>query len=126
MSQAGVEHHEAPTGFIRRYVFSLDHKVIGIQYWWLALVAVFVGMFLSLLMRFQLAWPSHKIPLWGPVMTPVQYLALVTIHGTILLFFVLTTAAQSGFGNCALPIRIAAADVAFPLLNMLSRWTTFV
>jgi len=46
MSQAGVEHHEAPTGFIRRYVFSLDHKVIGIQYWWLALVAVFVGMFL--------------------------------------------------------------------------------
>ena len=126
MSQAGVEHHEAPTGFIRRYVFSLDHKVIGIQYWWLALVAVFVGMFLSLLMRFQLAWPSHKIPLWGQVMTPEQYLALVTMHGTIMVFFVLTTAPQSGFGNFALPIQIGAADMAFPVLNMLSFWTTFV
>src|SRR5881397_3477047 len=126
MSQAGVEHHEAPTGFIRRYVFSLDHKVIGIQYWWLALVAVFVGMFLSLLMRFQLAWPSHKIPLWGQVMTPEQYLALVTMHGTIMVFFVLTTAPQSGFGNFALPIQIGAADMAFPVLNMLSFWTTFL
>src|SRR5437773_444091 len=126
MSQAAVEHHEAPKGFIRRYIFSLDHKVIGIQYWWLALVAVFVGMFLSLLMRFQLAWPSQKIPLWGEIMTPEQYLALVTMHGTIMVFFVLTTAPQSGFGNFALPIQIGAADMAFPVLNMLSFWTTFV
>ncbi len=128
MSQAvsaGV-HHEAPKGFIRRYIFSLDHKVIGLQYWWLALVAVFVGMFLSLLMRFQLAWPAQKIPFWGQVMSPEQYLALVTMHGTIMVFFVLTTAPQSGFGNFVLPIQIGAADMAFPVLNMLSFWTTFL
>jgi cytochrome c oxidase subunit 1 len=128
MSHAGsaVHVHEAPKGFIRRYIFSLDHKVIGIQYWWLALVAVFVGMFLSLLMRFQLAWPTEKIPFFGAVMTPEQYLALVTMHGTIMVFFVLTTAPQSGFGNFALPIQIGAADMAFPVLNMLSFWTTFL
>src|SRR5688500_15945814 len=128
MSHAGsaVHVHEAPTGFIRRYIFSLDHKVIGIQYWWLALVAVFVGMFLSILMRFQLAWPTEKIPFFGEVMTPEQYLALVTMHGTIMVFFVLTTAPQSGFGNSFLPIQIGAADMAFPVLNMLSFWTTFV
>jgi len=59
-------------------------------------------------------------------MTPEQYLALVTMHGTIMVFFVLTTAPQSGFGNFALPIQIGAADMAFPVLNMLSFWTTFV
>ncbi len=118
--------HEAPTGFIRKYVFSLDHKVIGIQYWWLALVAVFVGMFLSLLMRLQLAWPAEEIPFFGQVMTPEQYLSLVTMHGTIMVFFVLTTAPQSGFGNFALPIQIGADDMAFPVLNMLSFWTTFL
>src|SRR2546428_6770990 len=126
MSQAGVEHHEAPKGFIRRYIFSLDHKVIGIQYWWLAIVAVFVGMFLSVLMRYQLAWPGQKVPLWGQVMTPEQYLSLVTMHGTIMVFFVLTTAPQSGFGNFALPIPIGAADLASPRLNLLSFWTTFL
>jgi cytochrome c oxidase subunit 1 len=118
--------HAGPHGFVRRYVFSLDHKVIGIQYWWLALVAVFVGMTLSILMRYQLAWPGAKLPFTGEVMTPEQYLALVTMHGTIMVFFVLTTAPQSGFGNFALPIQIGAADMAFPVLNMLSFWTTFV
>ena len=64
MSQSGsmAVHHEAPKSFIRRYVFSLDHKVIGIQYWWLALFSVFVGMVLSLLMRIQLAWPGICSP----------------------------------------------------------------
>ena len=59
-------------------------------------------------------------------MTPEQYLALVTMHGTIMVFMVLTTAPQSGFGNYFLPIQIGAADMAFPVLNMLSFWTTFV
>ena len=59
-------------------------------------------------------------------MTPEQYLALVTMHGTIMVFFVLTTAPQSGFGNYFLPIQIGAADMAFPRLNMLSFWTTFL
>ncbi len=117
--------HAAPTGFVRKYIFSLDHKVIGIQYILLALAAVFVGMFLSLLMRLHLAWPTLHLPIVG-LMTPEQYLALMTMHGTIMVFFVLTTAPQSGFGNYFLPIQIGAADMAFPVLNMLSFWFTFV
>ncbi|HEX9761396.1 MAG TPA: cbb3-type cytochrome c oxidase subunit I, partial [Candidatus Acidoferrales bacterium] len=122
-----VHAHPAPTGFWRKYIFSLDHKVIGIQYFLLALVAVFVGMTLSLLMRINLVWPSAKLPfIEGGLMTPEQYLALVTMHGTIMVFFVLTTAPQGGFGNYFLPIQIGAADMAFPVLNMLSFWVTFV
>ena len=121
-------HHGAPQGFIRKYIFSYDHKVIGIQYWFLALVAVFVGMALSLYMRLRLAWPNASFPFVpgdGP-MTPEAYLSLVTMHGTIMVFFVLTTAPQSGFGNYVLPIQIGAADMAFPFLNMLSFWTTLL
>jgi cytochrome c oxidase subunit 1 len=120
-----VHAHVAPTGFIRKYVFSLDHKVIGLQYYFLALVAVFVGMFLSLFMRIHLVWPEANIPFFGHI-KPEQYLTLLTMHGTIMVFFVLTTAPQSGFGNYFLPIQIGAPDMAFPTLNMLSFWTTFV
>ncbi len=117
----------APTGFISKYVFSLDHKVIGIQYFLLALAAVCLGIVLSVLMRFHLVWPSAHLPfITGGLMTPEQYLGLVTMHGTIMVFFVLTTAPQSGFGNYFLPIQIGAADMAFPRLNMLSFWTTFL
>ena len=117
--------HGEPQGFIRKYVFSLDHKVIGIQYFFLALTAVFVGMFLSLLMRIHMIWPTASIPLIGEI-KPETYLSLLTMHGTIMVFFVLTTAPQSGFGNYFLPIQIGAPDMAFPVLNMLSFWTTFV
>src|SRR4030081_2626426 len=117
--------HSAPQGFIRKWVFSLDHKVIGLQYYFLALTAVFVGMFLSLLMRIHLIWPTAVLPLVGEI-KPETYLALVTMHGTIMVFFVLTTAPQGGFGNYFLPIQIGAPDMAFPVLNMLSFWTTFV
>jgi len=117
----------APTTFISKYIFSLDHKVIGIQYFLLALLAVCIGIVLSVLMRFHLVWPSTHLPfINGGLMTPEQYLALVTMHGTIMVFFVLTTAPQSGFGNYFLPIQIGAADMAFPRLNMLSFWTTFL
>src|ERR1700723_230849 len=117
----------APTGFISKYVFSLDHKVIGIQYLLLALFSVFVGMALSLLMRLHLAWPTAKFAFFhAGHMTPEQSLGLLTLHGTIMVFFVLTTAPQSGFGNYFLPIQIGAADMAFPRLNMLSFWTTFL
>ncbi len=117
----------APTGFISKWIFSLDHKVIGIQYFLLALAAVCLGIVLSVLMRFHLVWPSAHLPfITGGQMTPEQYLALVTMHGTIMVFFVLTTAPQSGFGNYFLPIQIGAADMAFPRLNMLSFWTTFL
>ncbi len=123
----GHGHHQAPTGFIAKYVFSIDHKVIGIQYLFLALFSVFVGMGLSLLMRLHLGWPNaHWSFFKGGLMTPEQYLALMTMHGTIMVFMVLTTAPQSGFGNYFLPIQIGAADMAFPVLNMLSFWTTFV
>src|SRR6266705_624129 len=135
MSQAGIEHHHAPTGFIRRYVFSLDHKVIGIQYYFLALFSVFIGMFLSLLMRYHMVFPDAKVALFeklwptgaaGGIMTPELYLSLMTMHGTIMVFFVLTTAPQSGFGNYFLPIQIGAEDMAFPVPNMLSFWATFL
>ena len=117
--------HSAPQGFIRKYVFSLDHKVIGLQYYFLALTAVFVGMALSLLMRIHLIWPMAILPLLGEI-KPETYLSLVTMHGTIMVFFVLTTAPQGGFGNYFLPIQIGAPDMAFPVLNMLSFWTTFL
>src|SRR5712664_1306155 len=127
--------HHAPTGFIRKWVFSLDHKVIGIQYYFLALFSVFLGMSLSVLMRYHLVFPDAKVALFeklwptgaaGGIMTPELYLSLMTMHGTIMVFFVLTTAPQSGFGNFMLPIQIGAPDMAFPVLNMLSFWTTFV
>jgi len=122
-----VSHHgAAPQGFIRRYIFSTNHKVIGIQYWLLALTAVSVGMLLSWLFRTHLAWPHFAIPGFGGAMRPEQYLALVTMHGTIMVFFVLTVAPQSGFGNYFLPIQIGADDMAFPTLNMLSFWVTAV
>ena len=122
---APVHVHAAPQGFIRKYIFSTDHKVIGIQYYFLALAAVFVGMFLSLLMRIHLIWPAATLPLIGTIQ-PETYLSLLTMHGTIMVFFVLTTAPQGGFGNYFLPIQIGAPDMAFPILNMLSFWTTFV
>ena len=117
--------HAAPTGFIRKYVFSLDHKIIGLQYYFMALSAVFVGMFLSLLMRIHLVWPGISLPLIGDI-KPETYLSLLTMHGTIMVFFVLTTAPQGGFGNYFLPIQIGAPDMAFPVLNMLSFWVTFL
>ena len=130
-----VHRHPEPTSFIWKYVFSLDHKVIGIQYLALALVAAFLGMGLSMLVRLRLVWPEKAFPLLGSlfpvgapdgVMTPEFYLAMMTMHGTIMVFMVLTTAPQGGFGNYMLPIQIGAADMAFPRLNMLSFWTTFL
>ncbi len=130
-----VHRHEPPKGFIRKYIFSLDHKVIGIQYILLALVAVLVGMIMSVLMRLKLSWPGTSWPILGSlfpagapggVMGPEFYLSLLTMHGTIMVFFVLTTAPQGGFGNYFLPIQIGADDMAFPVLNMMSFWITGV
>jgi cytochrome c oxidase subunit I len=104
-------------------IFNTDHRVIGIQYLILALVAVVIGTLLSLLMRIHLVWPDWPLPLYGPIL-PEDYLALVTIHGTIMLFFVLTTAPQAGFGNLILPAQIGARGMAFPLLNAASFWLT--
>jgi cytochrome c oxidase subunit I len=125
MATPATVHSHAPQGFIRKYIFSLDHKVIGLQYYFLALTAVFVGMFLSLLMRVHMIWPTANWPILGEI-KPETYLGFLTMHGTIMVFFVLTTAPQGGFGNYVLPIQIGAPDMAFPVLNMLSFWTTFV
>ncbi len=127
--------HGAPTSFIRKHVFSIDHKVIGKQYYALALVAAVVGMFLSWLMRIHLGWGSFAIPglhllsssgAPGDVMTPEYYLQLMTMHGTIMVFFVLTTAPFAAFGNFFLPIQTGAEDMPFPHFNMMSFWVTFV
>src|SRR5437660_12643536 len=125
MATAATLHSHAPQGFIRKYIFSLDLQVIGIQYFFLALTAVWVGMFLSLLMRIHLIWPQVNLPIVGHIQ-PETYLSLLTMHGTIMVFFVLTTAPQGGFGNYFLPIQIGAPDMAFPVLNTLSFWPTFV
>jgi len=110
-----------------RRVFSTDHKVVGLQYFFLSLAAVTIGVVLSLLMRFHLVWPAAHLPfVRGGMMTPEQYLALMTMHGSIMVFFVLTTAPQSAFGNYFLPLQIGAPEMAFPRLNMLSFWLTLV
>jgi cytochrome c oxidase subunit 1 len=130
-----AHHHGPPQGFIRKYIFSIDHKIIGIQYLLLAMFSVLIGMIMSVLMRMNLSWPGTKWPILatlfpegapGGVMSPEFYLSLVTMHGTMMVFFVLTTAPQGGFGNYFLPIQIGAEDMAFPYLNMLSFWVTFV
>ena len=101
ISAHAVQHHAPPTSFIRKHVFSLDHKVIGKQYYALALVAALTGMLLSWFMRIHLAWTNAPIPglqllsktgAPGGVITPEFYLQLMTMHGTIMVFFVLTTA----------------------------------
>ncbi|HEU5339874.1 cytochrome c oxidase subunit I [Edaphobacter sp.] len=106
-----------------RRVVSTDHRIIGIQYLLLALTSVAIGTILSLLMRIHLVWPGWRLPLYG-VILPEDYLALVTIHGTIMLFFVLTTAPQSGFSNLVLPAQIGSRRMAFPALNAASFWLT--
>jgi len=135
MTAHAAAHHAPPQGFIRKYVFSVDHKVIGIQYTALGLVSAFIGMALSWAMRIHLAWPTASIPFLGTlspngapggVPTPEYYLSLMTMHGTIMAFFLLTAAPMAGFGNFMLPIHVGAADMAFPRLNMASFWVTFV
>src|ERR1700726_4547950 len=132
---ANAVHHVAPKSFIQKHVFSLDHKVIGKQYYALALLAALVGMFLSWLMRLHLGFGSFAIPglhllskngAPGDVMTPEYYLQLMTMHGTIMVFFVLTTAPFAAFGNFFLPIQTGAEDMPFPHFNMMSFWVTFV
>jgi cytochrome c oxidase subunit I len=133
-SSHAVAHHGPPTSFIRKHIFSLDHKVIGKQYFGLAFVAVLVGIFLSWLMRLHLGWTNLAIPglhflssngAPGNLMTPEYYLQLMTMHATIMVFFVLTTAPFAAFGNYFLPIQVGAEDMPFPRFNMMSFWITF-
>ena len=122
-------------GFIRQYVFSTDHKVIGIQYIITGLVMAVVGALLAALIRLQLGWPEAQWPLLaqllptgmaGGVMAPEFYLAVVTMHGTIMVFFFISYVLVSGFGNYLVPLHVGARDMAFPFLNMLSYWIAFL
>ena len=118
-------------GFLSRYVFSLDHRVIGLQYLMTAMGMALVGGLLALLVRMQIAWPSHEfraVSRFLPqgfdegIMKPEFYAALFTMHGTIMIFFVLSAALIGGFGNYLIPLQVGAKDMAFPRLNALSYW----
>src|SRR6267154_198184 len=111
--------------FLRRYFFTADHKVIGRGYFFLSLAAVLVGAWLSLLMRIHLVWPHAAIPFLGEI-KPENYLAFLTMHGTLMVFFVLSTVPQNGFGTFFLPLQLGASEMAFPRLNMIGFWTTLI
>src|SRR5579872_5056979 len=111
--------HEAhpKESFIRHYIFSLDHKMIGKQYFLTTMFMALVGGAMAMLMRAHLGWPDNG------VLNPEQYLQTVTMHGTIMIFFFLTVMLTGGLGNLLIPLMIGARDMAFPFLNMLSYWT---
>ncbi len=96
-------------------LFTTDHRALGVRYLLLSLAAVVIGTLLSLVMRVHLVWPQAAIK-------PEDYLALVTLHGTLMLFFVLTLAPQAGFGNLIIPAQIGSPRMAFPVLNALGFW----
>jgi cytochrome c oxidase subunit 1 len=132
---AHEDHHEA-LGFWRQYVFSVDHKVIGIQYAITGLLFLFFGFTLMMLMRWQLAYPSSPLPWLGAIlgearmpggtMLPEFYNELGAMHGTIMVFLGVVPLAVGGFGNFVLPLQIGAPDMAFPRLNMASYWFFFL
>jgi cytochrome c oxidase subunit 1 len=119
-----IEAHEK-MGFWRQYIFSIDHKVIGKQYLCLGLFMGFIGVGLSYVFRWQLAWPGTAVPGWGKV-SAAQYYTLVTMHGTTMVFFVAMPILLGAFGNFLVPLMVGARDMAFPRLNMTSFWTVFV
>jgi cytochrome c oxidase subunit 1 len=110
-------------GFLRRYLFTTDHKIIGLQYFFLSLVAVLIGVVLSLLMRIHLVWPNLSLPFLGQI-KPENYLQYLTMHGTLMVFFVLSTVPQNGFGNYFLPLQLGASEMALPKLNSIGFWVT--
>ena len=127
-------HHHKET-FITKYIFSQDHKMISKQYLITGLIMGIIGIAMSLLFRMQLAWPDHKFTVFevllgkfgeDGVMDPSMYLALVTIHGTIMVFFVLTAGLSGTFSNLLIPLQIGARDMASGFLNMISYWLFFL
>lgn len=123
------EHHV--DNFWTKYVFSIDHKMIAKQFLVTGMFMGIIGVFMSMLFRLQLAWPGESFPIletflgkWAPdgVMDPNMYLALVTIHGTIMVFFVLTAGLSGTFSNLLIPLQIGARDMASGFLNMISYW----
>jgi cytochrome c oxidase subunit 1 len=131
--EAHDAHHHEELGFLRKYVFSTDHKVIGIQYLVTAFVFLFIGYTLMALMRWQLAYPGQPIPVAGfllekflgqaaagGVMTSDLYNAFGAMHGTIMVFLAIVPLAFAAFGNFVVPLQIGAPDMCFPRINMAS------
>ncbi|GGW29772.1 cytochrome c oxidase subunit I [Arenibacter certesii] len=127
-------HHHKET-FVTKYIFSQDHKMIAKQYLITGLIMGALGILMSVLFRMQLAWPGESFAIfeailgkWAPggVMDADVYLALVTIHGTLMVFFLLTAGLSGTFSNLLIPLQIGARDMASGFLNMLSFWIFFV
>ncbi len=119
-----------PIRFCRKYVFATDHKIIGLQFLFSTLIWFFIGGALALAIRWQLAWPWSDMPIFGNWLfeaeggqiSPEFYTMLFTMHGTIMIFFVIIPVLAGAFGNYLIPLMIGADDMAFPRLNMLSYW----
>ncbi|MEI7978429.1 MAG: cbb3-type cytochrome c oxidase subunit I [Bacteroidota bacterium] len=137
-SHADVLHHDDhghhKETFISKYVFSMDHKMISKQFLITGIIMGTIGMLMSLVFRLQLAYPNTTFPIfetllgeWGKggKLDPNFYLALITIHGTIMVFFVLTAGLSGTFSNLLIPLQVGARDMASPFLNMLSYWFFF-
>jgi len=128
------DHHEE--SFVSKYIFSMDHKMISRQFLITAVIMAVVAMTMSIIFRLQLAWPGEKFAFinailgdkWGKdgILDPNMYLALVTIHGTIMVFMVLTGGLSGTFSNLLIPYQIGARDMASGFMNMLSYWFFFV
>jgi cytochrome c oxidase subunit 1 len=122
--------HGHELSFLRKYIFSEDHKVIGIQFLFSGMIFLFIGGLLALLVRIQIAWPAANIPIlsnwypkeWGGRMSPDFYVMLFSMHATIMIFFVIIPLLTGAFGNFLIPLQIGAGDMAFPKLNMMSYW----
>ncbi len=128
------EGHHKELGYWRKYIFSVDHKVIGIQYAITGLLFLFFGFTLMMLMRWKLAYPGDALPIIGRlfadrmpdgIMAEEFYNELGAMHGTIMVFLGVVPLAVGGFGNYVLPLQIGAPDMAFPRLNMASYWAYF-
>ena len=133
---AHAEHHHHEESFISKYVFTQDHKMISKQFLVTAIIMAWVAVVMSIMFRLQLAWPGEGFAFtnfflgdkWAPggVLSPDMYLALVTIHGTIMVFFVLTGGLSGTFANLLIPFQVGARDMASGFLNMLSYWAFFI
>ncbi len=126
------EHHHDT--FLTKYVFSQDHKMIAKQFLITGIISGVIAMLMSVIFRIQLGWPEHTLPFletilgkWGKggKLDPNFYLALVTMHGTMMVFFVLTAGLSGTFSNLLIPLQIGARDMASPFVNMLSYWFFF-
>lgn len=113
------------SSFISKYVFSTDHKIIGMQYMIIGIIMAFVGGYLAYVFRMQLAYPGQSIPLFG-MLDAAGYNVSITMHGTIMIFWVAMPVLVAAFGNLLIPIMIGAEDMAFPTLNMMSFWIFFL